>query len=166
MIRKSPILFIFLFILIALSGISLLLFLKEAPTVEKQNTKVYSNIEEGKKLSVIHCSNCHLYPEPDLLPKHIWKEETLPHMGPQLGVFKHNGNKYPIEQTSGLPQNYYPPEQQLSDEEWEKIIDYYISSAPEELNGYNRSADISVDSTFFKARMPAYRDQTPPMVSG
>lgn len=164
MTRKSPILFILL-ILIALIAIYLLFFLKETPTIENQNTKVYSNIEEGKKLSIIHCSSCHVYPEPDLLPKHIWKEETLPYMGPQLGIFEHDGNKYPTEQTPNLPENYYPSEQQLSNEEWEKIIDYYISSAPEELNNFHHSTDVSVDSTFFRARTPSYRDQTPPMVS-
>lgn len=165
MIRKSPTLFILLFTLIAVIGVYLLFFLKETPTVKKQNTKVYSNIEEGKKLSATHCSSCHAYPRPALLPKHVWREETLPHMGPHLGIFEHAGNTYPTEQTPHLPDNYYPSEQQLSNDEWAKIIDYYSFSAPEKLNGYNRSSDISVDSTFFRARTPGYRGQTPPMVS-
>lgn len=137
------------------------------PETEEQSPKVSSDIiEEGKKLSAIHCSGCHSYPEPSLLPKQTWKEQTLPHMGPQLGIFEHDGNRYPVERTPNLPENYYPSEQQLSNEDWQKIIDYYLASAPEKLTNEKNYPPITVDSLFFKARTPGFREKTtPPMVS-
>lgn len=124
------------------------------------------DIEEGKRLSIHHCSSCHLYAGPDLLPKETWEEQTLPHMGPQLGVFEHNGHRYPVEQTPNLPENYYPSDPQLNNEEWQKIIDYYLTSAPEELVNEQDYQPIITDSLFFKARTPEFREQsTPPMVS-
>lgn len=136
------------------------------PETEEQNSKISLNIEEGKKLSKIHCSSCHTYPEPGLLPKRTWEEQTLPHMGPQLGIFEHDGTRYPVERTPNLPENYYPSDQQLSNEDWQKIIDYYLAEAPENMATEDGYSPITVDSLFFKARIPRFRENaTPPMVS-
>jgi hypothetical protein len=61
------------------------------------------SIAKEKKLAEVHCQSCHSYPAPGLLPKEVWKEQTLPHMGPQMGIFEHNGTKYTVERTPNLP---------------------------------------------------------------
>lgn len=167
MTQKHKIYLVSSLILIGVIAISLMVFVEDAPTTEteEQNIKDSINLEEGKKLSKKYCTSCHTYAEPGLLSKRTWKEQTLPHMGPQLGIFEHNGNKYPVERTPNLPENYYPSEQQLSDEEWQKIIDYYLTSAPDELATEGDYPPIITDSLFFKARTPGFREQTPPMVS-
>lgn len=167
MTRKSRIYLLTSLGILCILAIYMLISVEETPTTPPNETdrKVSSNIEEGKKLSMIHCSSCHSYPEPGLLPKQAWEEQTLPHMGPQLGIFEHNGDTYPVERTPNLPENYYPSEQQASNDSWQKIIDYYLDSAPEELTADGGDPPIVSDSLFFKARMPDYREQTPPMVS-
>ncbi len=168
MTTKSRIYLITSLFIIVIMILSLMLLKEDTPTAEtdEQHAKVSPNIEEGKRLSEIHCSSCHQYPGPELLPKQTWEEQTLPHMGPQLGIFEHNGNRYPVERTPNLPENYYPSEQQLSDEEWQQIIDYYLVSAPDELENEEDYPPIVTDSLFFKAQTPGFREQkTPPMVS-
>src|SRR5207244_12000496 len=34
----------------------------------------------GRKAAHIYCQSCHLFPEPDLLDKKTWIEQTLPQM--------------------------------------------------------------------------------------
>jgi hypothetical protein len=167
MTKKNRIyLLISLLVIFVIATFLIILVGDTVPTkIEEQNTKISSNIEEGKKLSKIHCTSCHTYPEAGLLHKKAWKEQTLPHMGPQLGIFEYNGNKYPVERTPNLPENYYPSEQQLSNDDWQKILDYYISSAPQELKREGEYSPIVEDSLFFRARTPGFRGQTPPMVS-
>ncbi|MDR8390637.1 VCBS repeat-containing protein [Aliifodinibius sp. S!AR15-10] len=86
-------------------------------------------------------------------------------MGPQLGIIEHNGDKYPVERTPNLPENYYPAEPQISQDEWQYITDYYLASAPEQLETKQDHPPITEDSLFFRARTPNFREQTPPMVS-
>ncbi len=143
-------------------------FEKEAAQNEDatQITESHLNTEKGRQLSLKYCSACHTYPDPDLLPKRTWEKFVLPNMGPLLGIYKHNNIEYPVLRTPNLPENFYPSEQKLSNEEWQKILDYYISYAPIELERGGEYQPILVDSLFFQARTPSYRKQpTPPTVS-
>lgn len=133
--------------------------------LRKDQPGVNLAIEEGKKLSLVYCSSCHLYPAPNLLGKETWLSQTLPHMGPQLGIFEHNGIQYPVEKTPGLPENYYPSEQVLSSEKWQKILNYYKKAAPEVLTPAERNTEIISDTLFFKAHTSEYRSGDPPMVT-
>lgn len=125
-----------------------------------------SYLDEGEQLSRKHCVGCHRYPSPDLLDKRTWGNQTLPHMGPQLGIFHHDSITYPLEQTPNLPDNYYPSEPQITSANWQKIFDYYIAAAPEKLPEAERDPQIITDPLFFEARTPDYQNQAPPMVSG
>lgn len=120
---------------------------------------------EGKKLSQTYCAGCHLYPDPDLLPKETWISETLPAMGPMLGITRHNGLYYTESKTPYLPRDFYPSEPQLSSEEWQTILNYYEDLAPEELPPAERNPEIVTDSLFFKARTPNDRPDSPPIVT-
>lgn len=124
---------------------------------------------EGKRLSQVYCTSCHIYPEPDLLPKRTWTSETLPAMGPLLGIYNHNGIQYRYasnpSQRLYLPNDYYPEEPELSSEEWQKILDYYEYASPERLAPAARDPDIIVDSLFFHARKPDYEADAVPVVT-
>ncbi|CAN5393936.1 hypothetical protein BH23BAC3_BH23BAC3_36500 [soil metagenome] len=56
----------------------------------------------GQMLSIQYCSTCHLYPEPDLLPKDTWTSSVLPAMGPKMGIFRHEVS-LELQQKSGHP---------------------------------------------------------------
>ena len=60
----------------------------------------------GAEIATIYCSGCHLFPEPDLLDKRTWATQTLPAMGPQLGIFEYRGEDYSMDQTPNLPENF------------------------------------------------------------
>jgi hypothetical protein len=48
----------------------------------------------GKELSIAHCSSCHAYVNPELLPKAAWRDDVLPAMGHRLGVYS-DGFRHP-----------------------------------------------------------------------
>lgn len=121
--------------------------------------------EGGEQLARQYCVSCHRFPEPSLLDKETWAQQTLPHMGPQLGVFQYDGTTYPVERTPNLPENYYPSSPQISEDEWQQILDYYTAKAPNALGEGDRSPPIVTDTSYFRARMPRYRPQTPPRVT-
>lgn len=86
----------------------------------KKNTN--KNAREGYVLAQVYCKSCHQFPEPELLNKITWSNYVLPKMSELLG-FRHFGmNKY-IE--NGNPAL-------LKLEEWDKIVQYYITQSPGE----------------------------------
>ena len=97
----------------------------------------------GEELAKTYCIACHQYPTPDLLDKKTWSEFVLIRMGAFMGIYQ-EGEKY----VSKLPQNsiepgiggqrikaanVYPDKPLLTTEEWEKIIEFYITNAPAKL---------------------------------
>ncbi len=91
--------------------------------------------KSGLELAQIYCSSCHQFPEPNLLPKNIWKNGVLPNMASRLGMeadhFKLY-SKYGQEELGIiLAANIYPENPQLAKEDWAKIIKYYVDNAPE-----------------------------------
>lgn len=130
----------------------------EAGTVE-------SYMAEGERLAAAHCSSCHLFPEPELLDRRTWETQTLPAMGPFLGLFEHDGEEYTVDLTPGLPDGFYPDEALISRQEWQKILDYYLSIAPERLEPAEEEHEIIRDDLFFRAKRPSYRSDANPMAS-
>ncbi len=85
----------------------------------------------------MYCAACHIAPDPGDLPKELWKKTVLPEMGSYYG-FKKNGfgllKKRKAEELDAIKiLNIYPETQQISDETWQLIQDYYINNAPESL---------------------------------
>ena len=122
-------------------------------------------LREGQRLSVQHCSTCHLYPEPDILPKETWTSSVLPAMGPKMGIFRHEVSPYPTERDPHLPEGYYPAEPLLSRSEWQKIINFYHDAAPEELEQADREPAIQVEPLFFDAKNTNHQPTTTPKVT-
>jgi hypothetical protein len=88
----------------------------------------------GQQLAAIHCGSCHLFPDPQLLDKSTWEKGVLPEMAYRLGM-KPLSDKLmgldpediaPYVQSDGFPANPV-----LVEEDWQKIIAYYVQNAPE-----------------------------------
>lgn len=122
-------------------------------------------LERGFQLSQAYCTRCHTYPEPGLLPNDTWQKETLPAMGAMLGIYTHNGNRYPMQNTPGLPDDYYPDEPLLNSNEWQLILDFYDHASPDQLPAPVYEPEITTDSLFFKARTPDYPSDTAPVIT-
>jgi hypothetical protein len=94
---------------------------------------------EGYDLARIHCKSCHQFPEPELLDKRTWAYYVLPKMGNLLG-FRHFGAGTYFE--DGKRPEALP----LAD--WNKIVNYYVSRAPDTLS---RSTDRALIGQGLKA---------------
>lgn len=122
-------------------------------------------LAEGRRLSRVYCSGCHTYPEPGLLPKNTWVNETLPRIGPMLGIRSHNGVAYDVTETPHQPESFFPSEQLLSNGEWQKILDYYEQEAPQAFPPAGHDPEVAIDSLSFSARVPDSAPERAPLVT-
>lgn len=120
---------------------------------------------KGEQLARRYCTSCHTFPDPDLLDKDTWKEQTLPSMGPHLGIFEFGGQTYPIDVTEGLPENFYPETALIDSAEWKEIMEYYIAQAPDELDFDTDQTAIRAGNALFTLKRPDYRPDIYPMAS-
>lgn len=90
----------------------------------------------GKELTNNYCGSCHQIPEPSLLEKSVWEKSVLPNMAYRLGMNKDYFNIFSNldaeEMQLVLNLGIYPEHPQLSQEDWKKITDYYLTNAPSE----------------------------------
>ena len=90
----------------------------------------------GEELAKIHCSGCHLFPDPKSLPKAIWLSGVLPKMGLRLGqgefmleMMNYSNDEMMAIMSSGV----YPQNPVMAKADWEKILKYYGENAPDSL---------------------------------
>lgn len=90
----------------------------------------------GKQLARIHCGKCHQFPEPALLPKQTWERGVLPQMARRMGFNQLQNNPYADlttqEMMRVISQDVFANEPQVAPEDWQKMVDYYVTQAPAE----------------------------------
>ena len=90
-----------------------------------------SNKEEGsgEKLAKTYCGSCHLFPDPVLLNQTAWEKKVLPEMGKRLGLSYYEGVYF-----SNTDEKSYPSadsvQLHISYADWQKIVQYYLRTAP------------------------------------
>jgi hypothetical protein len=83
-------------------------------------------------------------------------------MGPRLGIFYYNDKTYPSAKNDrNLQPGFYPSQPMLSLEEWQNIIDYYTSIAPDSLSASQRSTDIKSELPGFRVQVPGHKFTSP-----
>jgi hypothetical protein len=82
----------------------------------------------GVALAKTHCSGCHSFVDPKVLPKSIWKDQVLPYMGYRLGIFE---GDQPPDSLFGLSfgdsilgKASIPEKPVLAKADWIKIVEY------------------------------------------
>lgn len=96
-----------------------------------------SEEKKGEALARTHCGSCHVFPEPSLLPRQIWAEGVLPQMALLMGIPQ--SGRDPMQTLSISEIQYlteagvFPNRPQLSEADWQLLVDYYLSQAPERL---------------------------------
>ncbi len=88
---------------------------------------------EERELAERYCSSCHLFPEPGLLPKEIWKNGVLPAMKPFLGLAPPTGNMDLDMLVKVVEKGIFPARPVLEAGDWERIQQYYLKNAPDSL---------------------------------
>jgi hypothetical protein len=90
--------------------------------------------EKEKRLAEQHCGSCHVFPEPQLLPKEIWANSVLPNMAFRMGLTDlMNAKKYIPEEDLVTVANTLPGTPMVSEEDWRAIVNYFNRNAPDEL---------------------------------
>ena len=100
----------------------------------KQLLPTRLTVQNGEALAKLYCASCHLFPEPDLLDKLTWKDKVLPNMGWRMGIRTNASNPYNDIDSSEVPLieslNVYPKNPIITKDNWQKIVNYYLSKAP------------------------------------
>lgn len=101
--------------------------------------KEYKTEKEGERLANIYCTSCHIYPEPDLLTKQVWRENVLPNMASRMGYRLQNNRLIvpDLDETQPI----------VSTSEWQKIVQFYLNSAPVKLPKIKHD-DLQVSDQF------------------
>jgi FG-GAP-like repeat len=112
--------------------------------------------ESGLVLAQTYCVSCHKFPEPSLVEKVIWKESILPKMAYRLGmekdIFKLYGGYDQQELDIIGSASIYPENPQMAEEDWAKIVTYYLDNAPDKPLPQSRKEPISVGLQDFKVK--------------
>jgi hypothetical protein len=121
-----------------------------------------SSIREGESLAKVYCQSCHILPEPALLDARSWEKGVLPGMGPRLGIFRSNFERYPSSiQDTNVGKSFYPSRPLLKADEWQHIVDYYTAVSPDSLPGQSRRRAIKEGLTLFRPEIPSSRYDGP-----
>lgn len=93
--------------------------------------------QNGAALYKTHCGSCHLEPEIQDLPRHIWEESILPEMGARMGIRENGFSPYegfPMdEQYQIIQSGVYPSRPIINMEDWQKIKEFILEGAPDSL---------------------------------
>jgi len=132
----------------------------QSPTHRKSKEDLA--VIQGQALAAKYCQSCHELPDPNWVDASTWEKGILPMMGPRLGIFAHLGEKYKINKYEiSILGNYYPTSPMVSEDEWQKIIDYYVSLAPEKPLPQNRDIPIGKDLKQFEVLSRNFKDKIP-----
>lgn len=90
---------------------------------------------DPKALFELYCGSCHLPPDPEDLPKEIWKDHVLPAMAARLGISYPDYNPEeglkPAEIDTLKKHNYFPGQPLIDQKDWDAIVNYILKKAPE-----------------------------------
>ena len=99
---------------------------------------VSCNTEKRPKEVVLYenyCASCHIAPNINNLPKDIWRDNILPDMGARLGIITPENHPYYEysfdEQIAIIKTGIYPSRPIINEQDWELLVDYIISMAPD-----------------------------------
>lgn len=86
-------------------------------------------IKEGKELAHVYCASCHAFPDPAMLNKIAWSD-VLPKIAELMRVDAYY-NPFDISGPEGdQPATRAGKDQLFPYEKWEKIVKYYMATAP------------------------------------
>jgi FG-GAP-like repeat len=110
----------------------------------------------GKELATLYCGSCHLQPTPDLLNKTTWNKTVLPEMAFYTGIRPIQDKMFqisPDDMSAMLKTGMFPSKPMLAQADWQKIVDYYTTEAPDSLPKQIQKAPIMPKLPFFEVKM-------------
>ncbi|HEA21417.1 hypothetical protein LCGC14_1010290 [marine sediment metagenome] len=96
-----------------------------------------SGTAKGQALYESQCASCHLLPNVQDVPKNLWKDVVLPEMGARMGIPTTGYDPYKgfsfEEQYAMIQSGVYGVSPSISKEDWQLLVDYVLSNAPDSL---------------------------------
>jgi hypothetical protein len=123
----------FFFSLLLISCTALFYSCSSKKTTENTSPPEPSNLP-GETLAKMHCGSCHGFVKPEMLDKDTWQNRTLPEMGLRLGigdVFSKNVLQVQQGTENLVQQEIYPLTPRIHEEDYQKIVAYYLENAPD-----------------------------------
>ena len=110
----------------------------------------------GREYALRYCVSCHLFVEPEMLPKQVWKDYVIPNMGAFMGM--HNaGYDYDVfpgksaaEREIIARATVYPSEAQVPKAHWEALVAYFLERAPDAPTGRETEPDVEIGLDQFR----------------
>ncbi|TDB66081.1 FG-GAP repeat domain-containing protein [Arundinibacter roseus] len=93
-------------------------------------TQDHTPTEADAALATQHCTSCHAFAGPELLPRDTWEKSVLPYMALRMGVKSEIAE---MDSLNELELQLEPPKPLISEEDWARIKNYYLALAPEKL---------------------------------
>jgi hypothetical protein len=136
-----------------------------------------SQKSESRELAQANCSTCHIFPEPDILPKQSW-ELLLGHMGYYLGItdvsyledseFTIGTGETKIQYLESrlaylVREGVFPSQPLINEMDWETVRSYYLESAPS-VPISQSAKETATEMTQFRSLRTSYRI-SPPMLT-
>ncbi|RZK60194.1 MAG: VCBS repeat-containing protein [Pedobacter sp.] len=118
----------------------------------KPQDQLKVSIANGKLLAEAYCQSCHSMPEPSLLSKETWINGALPTMGPFFGINSFKGLDY--QPVKDVDEGTFPKEPILDSLQWQSIMDYYYSFAPEQLPAQVKNPSAVKSLPYFSIGLP------------
>lgn len=105
-----------------------------------------ARMKEAKALAASYCSSCHMQPDPGLLDKKTWETSVLPAMAKNMGITRWSGTYYKkLGKINGIS---------IGIDDWNKIVAYYMSLAPDHLTPALRPSPLVTDWAGFTLKLP------------
>lgn len=159
-------------VFLLLFGIAILGCQSESDSEEQSSTQATQEADvalSGEELARTYCQRCHAFPEPELLNRKTWEQVVLPRMGHRLGIYE-GGERPDSLFESGIggklvrEAKIYPKEAVLSRAKWEKMVEYFLDEAPDELPAPPDHAEIATGLEQFRLQRSPFRTD-PPMTT-
>lgn len=107
--------------------------------------------EHERKIAELYCGSCHLFPEPTLLDKKNWTEGVLPQMAIRMGLVDPDFTQLdPEEYQKILEKGGLPQKAMISQSDWDKIVNYYLTNAPDQIATSQKVLPITMDTQMFR----------------
>ncbi|MDB5263148.1 MAG: hypothetical protein JWQ14_2429 [Adhaeribacter sp.] len=123
----------------------------------------------GQQLAQGYCGSCHLFPAPALLDKQTWKNSVLPNMAMRLGLALNSDNPYvgiPYQDIQVVVQaGVFADKPLISQQDWEKIVTYYDSAAPETPLPQEMVPPVNVYLPLFTSKPHRLKNQKAPLTT-
>ncbi|HEX6222768.1 MAG TPA: VCBS repeat-containing protein [Chryseolinea sp.] len=121
--------------------------------------------QKDERIAKQYCGSCHVFPDPSLLDKRTWEKKVMPEMAFRMGLDNSPLNTISFEDQASIIMTI-PDQPMISNEDWERIKNYYNAKAPDSLIIPDRKITDSITQFEVKPiRLPVGQHQVVTLIA-